>query len=72
MSVAASDQVSAQRLLWAAACCALAAIANLQTLPVWVIAIAFIAGGVRVLLAVRGFGAPPRAVLLASAAFSHL
>lgn len=70
MSVAATDQLSSRRLLWAAACCALAAIANLQTLPVWVIAIAFIAGGVRVLLAVRGFGAPPRAVLLAAAALA--
>jgi protein-glutamine gamma-glutamyltransferase len=70
MSAAATDQLPLQRLLWAAACCALAAIANLQTLPVWVLVIAFIAGGARVLLAVRGMGAPPRAILLAAAALA--
>jgi protein-glutamine gamma-glutamyltransferase len=69
-SAADAHPVSTHRLLWAAACCALAALANLQTLPVWVIAIAFIAGGARVLLAVRGAGAPPRAVLYGAAALA--
>jgi hypothetical protein len=60
--------VSLQRLLWTTACFVFAAGANLETVPVWVIAGALAAGAVRLLLAARGLGAPPRAWTLLAAA----
>ena len=62
------EQVTLQRLLWAAGCCALATFANLQSLPLWILATAFAAGGIRIVLARRGSGPPPPIVLVPVAA----
>jgi protein-glutamine gamma-glutamyltransferase len=68
VSAARADALPLPRLLWTAGCCALAVLASLPILPLWVIAIAYIAGGARILLAIRLQGPPPRAVLLGAAA----
>jgi protein-glutamine gamma-glutamyltransferase len=69
-AMAHPDPVTLRRLLWAAGCCALAAFANLPSLPVWVLLVAFAAGGARVLLAMRGAGPPPPIVLVPVAAIA--
>ncbi len=66
------EQVTLQRLLWATGCCALAAFANLASLPIWVLALAFAAGGTRIVLARRGSGPPPPIVLVPVAAIAIL
>ena len=66
---ARADPVRLQQLLWAAGCCAVAALANLPTLPAWVLLMAFAAGGARIVLAIRGRGPPPPSVLVPVAAF---
>ncbi|MFI4891217.1 MAG: DUF3488 and DUF4129 domain-containing transglutaminase family protein [Steroidobacterales bacterium] len=62
--------ISLRRLLWATASFVLAAGANLETLPVWVIAGALAAGLLRLLLAARGRDAPRRAWTLLAAALA--
>jgi transglutaminase-like putative cysteine protease len=52
------------------ACLALALLAHLKSLPVWVLVTVTMSGGIRLLLARRGRAAPPRAVRLAVAALA--
>jgi transglutaminase-like putative cysteine protease len=65
-----AQRMPMQALLWAAACCMLATGANLQAVPIWVLATAFAAGGARLLLARRGSGPPPPMVLVPVAAIA--
>jgi transglutaminase-like putative cysteine protease len=67
-----STEVSLQRLGWTAGCLGLAALANLPSLPPWVVAAAFAAAAVRLGLAALGRGAPPRAITLLAAAAAIL
>lgn len=59
---AAAERVTLERLLWASACVALALLADVSTLPPWVLAAVGCAAAVRLVLAARGRGAPPRAI----------
>ena len=61
-------EVTLQRLGWTATCFVLAALANLGSIPLWVFLTALAAGAVRLLLAARGRGAPPRSITLLAAA----
>jgi len=54
------DSVSYQQLLGIFACLALALVAHLESLPVWVLVTVGVSGGIRLLLARRGRPAPPR------------
>jgi len=56
--------VSFEQLAGISACLALALVAHLKTLPVWVLVTVAVSGGIRLLLAHRGRAAPPRAVRL--------
>jgi transglutaminase-like putative cysteine protease len=60
--VAAAERVTFEALLWISACLALALLAHVATLPVWVLATVVAAAAIRVLLAVRGRDAPPRSI----------
>jgi transglutaminase-like putative cysteine protease len=57
-----AERITLERLLWITACLALALLAHVPTLPIWVTATVAAAAVLRVLLAVRGRGAPPRAI----------
>jgi transglutaminase-like putative cysteine protease len=56
--------VSYEQLAGICACLALALLAHLGSLPVWVLVTVAVSGGIRLLLARRGRAAPPRAVRL--------
>lgn len=56
--------VSHEQLAGISACLALALLAHLGSLPVWVLVTVAVSGGIRLLLARRGRTAPPRAVRL--------
>src|ERR1700731_4974005 len=56
--------VSYEQLVGISACLALALLAHLGSLPVWVLVTVAVSGGIRLLLARRGRAAPPRAVRL--------
>jgi hypothetical protein len=58
------NQVTYEDLLGIGACLALALAAHITSLPVWVLVTIAVAGGIRLLLARRGQGAPPRALRL--------
>ena len=62
------QRVSREDLVSISACLALALCAHLGTLPPWIMGTVAVAGGVRLVLAHRGLGAPPRAVRLMIAA----
>ncbi len=64
--------VSYPQLLGIFACLALALVAHLEALPVWVLATVAVSGGIRLLLARRGRPAPPRGVRLSVAALAIL
>ena len=64
--------VSYPQLLGIFACLALALVAHLETLPVWVLAAVAVSGGIRLLLARHGRPAPPRGVRLSVAALAIL
>lgn len=59
-----ADRVSYEDLLGICACLALALAAHVTSLPVWVLATIAVSGGIRLLLASRGEGPPPRALRL--------
>jgi protein-glutamine gamma-glutamyltransferase len=64
-----SDSVSYQQLLGIFACLALALVAHLESLPVWVLATVGVSGGIRLLLA--RYGRPvPRSARLSVAALA--
>ena len=56
--------VTYPQLLGIFACLALALVAHLNSLPVWVLAVVAVSGAMRLLLARRGRAAPPRGVRL--------
>jgi transglutaminase-like putative cysteine protease len=56
--------VSYEQIAGISACLALALLAHLGSLPVWVLVTVAVSGGIRLLLARRGRAAPPRAVRL--------
>ncbi len=56
--------VSFEQLAGISACLAMALVAHLEALPVWVLITVAVSGGIRLLLAHRGRAAPPRAVRL--------
>jgi transglutaminase-like putative cysteine protease len=58
------ERVSFESLLSIATCLLLALLAHIQSLPVWVPIIVALCGAIRLTLAWRGGGAPPRSVLL--------
>lgn len=62
--------VTYEQLLWIGACLGLALAAQVGSLPVWVLAAVAVSGGIRLLLASRGRGAPPRGVRLTIAALA--
>ena len=59
--------VSFEQLAGISACLALALVAHLKALPVWVLVTVAVSGGIRLLLAHRGRAAPPSAVRLVTA-----
>jgi len=59
-----SERVSYEQLLGISGCLALALLAHLDTVPLWVPAIVVACGLVRLGLARSGRGAPPKSVLL--------
>jgi protein-glutamine gamma-glutamyltransferase len=61
---------SYEQLAGICACLALALVAHLGSLPVWVLVAVAVSGGLRLLLARRGRPAPPRGVRLAIAALT--
>ena len=65
-----SAGVTTRRLAWTTGCFALAVLANLASLPVWVLIIACSAGGVRLGLSFFGRGAPPKSLTLLAAGFA--
>jgi protein-glutamine gamma-glutamyltransferase len=62
-----SKTVSYEQLVGIFACLALALVAHLQSLPLWVPVTVAVSGGIRLLLAHRGRAAPPRGVRLSIA-----
>ena len=62
------QRVSRDDVVSISACLALALGTHLATLPPWIMATVAVAGGIRLVLAYRGLGAPPRAVRLMIAA----
>ena len=64
------ERVSYEQLLGISACLALALIAHIDSLPLWVPGIVIACGLVRLGLARSGRGAPPRSVLITVAALS--
>jgi transglutaminase-like putative cysteine protease len=63
-----NERVSYEQLLGISGCLALALLAHVTTLPLWVFAIIVACGLARLWLARSGRGAPPRGVLIAFAA----
>jgi len=57
-----AERVTLEPLLWITACLALALAPHVAALPIWVTATVAGAAALRVLLAVRGRDAPPRAI----------
>lgn len=66
----AAERVTLERLLWITACLALALLPHVATLPVWVTLTVAGVAALRVALAVRGRGAPPRALRVAISALA--
>jgi transglutaminase-like putative cysteine protease len=66
----AGERVTFEQLLWIAACLALALLAGITTLPIWVIAAAGAAAAIRLVFAARGRDAPPRGIRLAASALA--
>ncbi|HEY0748582.1 MAG TPA: DUF3488 and transglutaminase-like domain-containing protein [Steroidobacteraceae bacterium] len=64
------QRVSFEQLLGISACLALALLAHVATLPVWVLVIVVACGLIRIGLAHRGRGPPPQSVLLTIAALA--
>jgi protein-glutamine gamma-glutamyltransferase len=62
--------LSYQQLVGIFACLALALVAHLDSLPVWVLVTVAVSGGIRLLLARRGRPAPPRSARLGVAGFA--
>lgn len=62
------EDIPFERLAWTVGCFALAAAANLASLPPWIIAASFSAAALRLVLAWRGLGTPRRALTLTAAA----
>jgi transglutaminase-like putative cysteine protease len=63
-SIPAGERVSFESLLWITGCLALALLADVTTLPVWVLVTVVAAAAIRLVLAARGRPAPPRAIRL--------
>jgi transglutaminase-like putative cysteine protease len=66
------NRVTYPQLLGIFACLALALLAHLDSLPVWVVATVAVSAGIRLLLARRGRPAPPRGVRLSVAGLAIL
>src|SRR5438270_4407255 len=62
--VASAERVSFDSLLWISACLALTLLAGIAALPVWIMLTVAASVGIRLIRAVRGQDAPPRAVRL--------
>src|SRR5271163_3711013 len=65
-----SERVSYEQLLSISVCLALALLAHINSLPLWVPAIVIACGLVRLGLARSGRGAPPKAALVTVAVFA--
>src|SRR6202521_3069856 len=65
-----TDRVSYEQLLGISGCLALALLAHVTTLPIWVLIMAVACGLIRLGLARSGRNAPPRGVLIAVAALT--
>src|ERR1700689_1591228 len=63
-----TERVSYEQLLGISGCLALALLAHVTTLPLWVLAVIVACGLIRLWLARSGRGAPPRGVLIVFAA----
>ncbi len=70
LPVASAAPVTYQQLKWLCACLALALVAHLSELPVWLIAAVCAAAAIRLGLAARGRSTPARAIRLCIAAVS--
>jgi transglutaminase-like putative cysteine protease len=64
-AIPGGERVSLESLLWVTGCLALTLLADVTTLPIWVLATVAVAATIRLARAWRGSGAPPRAVRLA-------
>ncbi|MEA3151450.1 MAG: protein-glutamine gamma-glutamyltransferase, partial [Gammaproteobacteria bacterium] len=64
------ERVTFERLLWISACLALALLAHVTMLPIWVTAGVGAVVVLRLVLAARGRGAPPRAIRFIISAFA--
>jgi transglutaminase-like putative cysteine protease len=60
----AGERVSFESLLWITGCLALTLLADVTTLPIWVLVTVVAAAAIRLVLAARGRSAPPRAIRL--------
>ena len=70
-AVAASgERVTFERLAWITACLALTLLADVGTLPTWILAIVGAAAAIRLALAARGRDAPPRSIRLGVSALA--
>jgi transglutaminase-like putative cysteine protease len=63
-AVPGSERVSLENLLWITGCLALALIAHVTSLPLWVLATVIVSATIRLVRAAQGRGPPPRAVRL--------
>ena len=65
-----NERITYEQLLGISACVGLALIAHLSTLPIWVPVVVVVCALIRLSLARKGGGAPPRSVLLTVAGLS--
>jgi transglutaminase-like putative cysteine protease len=64
-TIEAGERISFERLAWLTACLALALLAYVTTLPLWVTGLVASTAVLRLILAARGRGAPPRPLRIA-------
>jgi transglutaminase-like putative cysteine protease len=64
-AIAAQERIGFERLAWLTACLALALLAYVATLPIWVTGLVAGTAALRLVLAARGRGAPPRPLRIA-------
>ncbi len=64
-AIAPSERIGFERLAWLTACLTLALLAYITSLPLWVTGLVAGAAALRLILAARGRGAPPRPLRIA-------